>query len=574
MNKKSSSYPGKILEEKFLKPMSLSLQRVAGDIHIPESLIDGIIKGKEIISAETALRLGKYFGNGPEFWLTLQMKYDISAAAECLSGEIDGVLQLSDVPDVSLQEALNPLTEQQLLEQKNLRDAWVEENKNRYFMSEALQLLESADFIHPTDTIAAAAVTVCDMELIKKLTKAGYKRWNKPEVGKDAFRSPCQNIIEFLVDNRYDVNTVLPSGASTTTPFCMAIENGHADIVKYLIAAGADVNFRNKQGFTPLHFAADSHSLEVVKALVAAGADINARTIPNRMRDWDPDAMSVLYVMARNGFFEGLKYLIECGAELRHSEEAMTLLHGVCRGGSFPGKIQETTEYLLDLGFDPFQLDRYQESAVGWAVRNNNIPALRSLISRGVPLNRTRDGGFYNGLRSLEIAALNNDTPEDQLIESLELISAHSVPLANTRVLPCAVNSARQPRAKVCRYLLDKGCRVNATWKAVSIPWSGENYFSPLHSICSSGNRKRAEVIALLLASGADVNLKDQDGNTPLAKVFCNHHYEIPEIIALFQQAGADFNAKNNAGRSILQFAKDKYANAEAIRLLKAAGAK
>ena len=98
--------------------MALSFQRVAGDIHIPESLIDGIIKGKEIISADTALRLGKYFGNGPEFRLTLQMKYDISAAAECLSGELDGVLQLSDVPDVSLQEALNPLTEQQLLEQK------------------------------------------------------------------------------------------------------------------------------------------------------------------------------------------------------------------------------------------------------------------------------------------------------------------------------------------------------------------------------------------------------------------------------------------------------------------------
>jgi addiction module HigA family antidote len=120
MDKKVSACPGKILEEKFLKPMSLSLQRVAGDINVPETLIDGIIKGKEVISADTALRLGKYLGNGPEFWLTLQMKYDISVAEESLREGLDAIPELSDVPDVSLKEALNPQTEQLLLEQNNM----------------------------------------------------------------------------------------------------------------------------------------------------------------------------------------------------------------------------------------------------------------------------------------------------------------------------------------------------------------------------------------------------------------------------------------------------------------------
>ena len=101
----------------------------------------------------------------------------------------------------------------------------------------------------------------------------------------------------------------------------------------------------------------------------------------------------------------------------------------------------------------------------------------------------------------------------------------------------------------------------------------GKDYFSPLHSICSSENQKRAEVIAILLAAGADVDLKDQNGNTPLAKVLRNSCYEIPEIIALFQQAGADFNAKNDDGHSILQIAKKNYASAEVIKLLKEAGA-
>ena len=73
----------------------------------------------------------------------------------------------------------------------------------------------------------------------------------------------------------------------------------------------------------------------------------------------------------------------------------------------------------------------------------------------------------------------------------------------------------------------------------------------------------------MLLAAGADIHQKDQNGFTPLAAALRHPHYELPEIIALFQHYGADFNAKNKAGRSILQIAERNFAEPEIIELLR-----
>ena len=69
--------PGEILIEDFLKPMSISQYRLAKEIGVPTRRINEIILGKRSISADTALRLGRFFGITPEFWLNLQAHYDI-----------------------------------------------------------------------------------------------------------------------------------------------------------------------------------------------------------------------------------------------------------------------------------------------------------------------------------------------------------------------------------------------------------------------------------------------------------------------------------------------------------------
>jgi addiction module HigA family antidote len=74
--------PGEILKEEFLVPMELSQYRVAKDIHVSPRRINEIVKGKRAITADTALRLGRYFGTTAQFWLNLQGSYEHECAKE------------------------------------------------------------------------------------------------------------------------------------------------------------------------------------------------------------------------------------------------------------------------------------------------------------------------------------------------------------------------------------------------------------------------------------------------------------------------------------------------------------
>lgn len=74
--------PGEILEEDFLKPMGLSQYRLAKDISVPARRINEIVKGERAITADTALRLGRYFKMSAQFWLNLQSHYDLETVEE------------------------------------------------------------------------------------------------------------------------------------------------------------------------------------------------------------------------------------------------------------------------------------------------------------------------------------------------------------------------------------------------------------------------------------------------------------------------------------------------------------
>jgi addiction module HigA family antidote len=81
--------PGEILEEDFLKPLGLSQYRVAKDIGVPPRRINEIVKGERAISADTALRLGRYFDMSAEFWLNLQSHYDLEVEANRLQKRLE-----------------------------------------------------------------------------------------------------------------------------------------------------------------------------------------------------------------------------------------------------------------------------------------------------------------------------------------------------------------------------------------------------------------------------------------------------------------------------------------------------
>ncbi|GIK43893.1 MAG: transcriptional regulator [Chloroflexota bacterium] len=82
-------HPGEVLLEELLKPMGLSQNHLALRIGVPARRINEIVLGKRGITADTALRLGRYFGMSPQFWLGLQMDYDLDVTADKLAERLE-----------------------------------------------------------------------------------------------------------------------------------------------------------------------------------------------------------------------------------------------------------------------------------------------------------------------------------------------------------------------------------------------------------------------------------------------------------------------------------------------------
>ncbi|MDP2643414.1 MAG: HigA family addiction module antitoxin [Desulfobacterales bacterium] len=82
-------HPGEILMGEFLEPMGISQYRLAKDISVPPRRINEIVHGKRSITADTALRLGRFFGMSPQFWLNLQTRYDLEVTEDLLEYRLD-----------------------------------------------------------------------------------------------------------------------------------------------------------------------------------------------------------------------------------------------------------------------------------------------------------------------------------------------------------------------------------------------------------------------------------------------------------------------------------------------------
>jgi addiction module HigA family antidote len=88
-DKLSPIHPGQVLLEEFIKPMNLSQNRLAIDIGVDARRINEIVLGKRAITADTALRLSRFFGNSPQFWMGLQTQYDLDVAEDQLGRRLE-----------------------------------------------------------------------------------------------------------------------------------------------------------------------------------------------------------------------------------------------------------------------------------------------------------------------------------------------------------------------------------------------------------------------------------------------------------------------------------------------------
>lgn len=94
MEKLPNIHPGEVLLEEFLVPMEISQYKLAKEIKVPQTRISGIVKGRRRITADTALRLSKYFGTSAKFWLGLQDDFDLEESQVLLAQELTEIEKL------------------------------------------------------------------------------------------------------------------------------------------------------------------------------------------------------------------------------------------------------------------------------------------------------------------------------------------------------------------------------------------------------------------------------------------------------------------------------------------------
>jgi addiction module HigA family antidote len=86
-------HPGEILSEEFLKPLELSMNQLALALRVPANRINAIVAGERGITADTALRLGRYFGTSAQFWINLQARFDLESTKDKLAAKIEREVQ-------------------------------------------------------------------------------------------------------------------------------------------------------------------------------------------------------------------------------------------------------------------------------------------------------------------------------------------------------------------------------------------------------------------------------------------------------------------------------------------------
>ena len=153
-----------------------------------------------------------------------------------------------------------------------------------------------------------------------------------------------------------------------------AAEKGYADIVKVLIANGADVKAKDENGITVLMWAAGNNHIETVKVLIANGADVNAK---------DNYGETVLMWAASNIHIEIVKVLIANGADVNAKDNyGGTVLMWAARYGA-----NEVVQILIAHGADVNAEDKYGNTALTWAARDDANEVVKTLIANGADVN-------------------------------------------------------------------------------------------------------------------------------------------------------------------------------------------
>jgi len=400
---------------------------------------------------------------------------------------------------------------------------------------------------------------------------------------KNEFRLPplCYasnaQVAEALIANGADVNW---PDERRATPLHSIARSGITEVAQVLLAHGADINAKDNSGWTPLHSAAIRGRKDMVEFLITQGADINAKDRGTRGKtplnrvvtdDWmvpevDRKATAELLISHGADFtIYDVTWLGDVTRVRRLLEENPSLANDTTNTYREPAlfaAIREghsaTAELLLDNGADLNVKDRYKEPPLHAAAYPGHKDMVALLISKGADVNQKGPHGEL----ALHLASAKGHSQITQL-----LVEAGTEINTHTDKPRMDMNGVAEGNADVIheclRYLADEAEAMRSGLQIrglIRLAFAAED--TPLHSAAQRGHK---EIVELLLANGADVNVTNRWGQTPLHYAVVFRH---EEVVKALLNAGADPNAKMLDGSTAHDLAS-KVKDAELANMLR-----
>jgi len=310
-----------------------------------------------------------------------------------------------------------------------------------------------------------------------------------------------------LVDAGADVNLKSSHGF---TPLFIAAENKHKPVVEYLLSKGARVNEKNgPHELTAIYKACADGLLDIVTVLVNAGADLNLKST---------EGFSPLFAAVQNKHKPVVEYLLSKGARVdeKNGPKGVSALYRACFDGSL-----DIAKVLVDAGADVNLKSTEGFTPLYIAVGNKRKPLVEYLLSKGAPVDeKNGPDGVAALFRACYVGSLD--------IVKVLVDAGADVNHKDNIGFTCFYAAVQEKHKPIIEYLLSKGVRVNET--------NGQNNDTPLHKACVSGS---LEVVKILVNAGADINAVNKQGKSSLDFAVENNHQSIVDYLESLQPAQA-----------------------------------
>jgi uncharacterized protein len=345
----------------------------------------------------------------------------------------------------------------------------------------------------PVFTEQVTVLALAPIEVVETRAIGGAVAVRLPEdpLINAAFRDDLETVKQLALTQ--DVN--ISDKATDQTALAYAVENGNREMARTLLAAGAEINARNRAGQTALMCLGQHADLDFVRELLAAGADVNAR---------DQRGETALLNAATSSSLAVIQELIGYGASMSaKNDEGITLLMRAAENND-----PQIATLLLKSGANVNAQDENKETALLIASRWGSISVVKMLIDGGADLEAKDDDG-----RTPLIVAASNE--EERLAELL-IDAGADVNAKGEDGTTALMNAADQDRVQTIKALIDRGAQVNAK--------DDEGQTALMHA-------NEPETILLLLNAGADLTAKDNGGQTALSLARKNQQEEVVKLL-------------------------------------------